>query len=198
MDDKIIIPGVNVEKGLAQLGGRMASYLKILGAFHQEGSEKIASIEKSYNDGDIGLLTIFVHGAKSAAANIGAEELSAACYKLEEACNIRDMATIDAWLPPMLADFRVVLAGVSEVIAKNHPAGNSGDMKKLASILTELCDAFENYNMSAIKIGCDALVDFAANPDFGKTIDAITYNRTIGEYEAAAEHIKTLLNRINQ
>ena len=110
----IEIAGIDFNIGISRSGGNLDLYLEILEAFHEDGMELSKRIKSSIESNDIPLYTIHVHALKSAAANIGALDLSEAAKALEMAGERNDMDYIRAHNEQLLADLADMLNSIDE------------------------------------------------------------------------------------
>jgi len=92
----IEIEKIDAEKGLQLCGGKFEDYLEMLAVFLQDGLEKIDEIKMSLETGNLSLYVTHVHALKSAAAIVGADELSGMAKELERAGNQNDVEFIQA------------------------------------------------------------------------------------------------------
>ena len=194
----LIIEGVNTEKAIKQLGGRLRSYQKILAAFYKEGERRIADIQHCYDERDIKGYTTFVHGSKSASGNIGAERLSSICAVLEDAGHAEDWGVIAEHHDSAVAEYKRILGNVDAALndAKGDAAPASVNKDELTALLKNLCDSFDSFDISAINEGCNVLSGYASSPAYSEAIEGILHNKTIGEYEVAVEIITALLEKL--
>ena len=112
----INIPGLDVSTGISRSEGSLELYLEVLAAFHEDGTALTEKLKSSAESGDTVLYTIHVHALKSAAASIGALELSEAARALEMAGNRDDMEFILAHNDKLLIDLADMLRGLEKVL----------------------------------------------------------------------------------
>lgn len=90
---------INTEAGLANFGGKLPSYQRMLQKFSDRGVEDVAKIRSDIAAGKLTPAEISVHSMKSMAATLGAENLRKAAENVEH--QIRDGASqtsLDAFL----------------------------------------------------------------------------------------------------
>jgi len=109
------IDGLDINKGIANSGGRKELYWEILSAFYEDGIQKIDEIEECIANDNINNYSIYVHALKSAAANIGAEKLAEAANALEAAGDSGDINYIQANNESFLADLKALLDEISKI-----------------------------------------------------------------------------------
>nr|AGS53254.1 hypothetical protein [uncultured bacterium contig00001] len=89
------IEGIDVDSGVARIGGKVNDYLKTLELYRKDGEDKLTVIPSALEEKDIRLFTTCVHALKSASAYIGATKLSEQARDLEAAGNRMDMEYIE-------------------------------------------------------------------------------------------------------
>ncbi|MCL2320412.1 MAG: ATP-binding protein, partial [Treponema sp.] len=112
----IAIDGLDVDRGILLSGGEIGEYAETLALFYQDGIEKLDQLSGSLESGDLQLYTIYVHGLKSAAANIGAGELSEAAKALEYAGTRQDVDFIQAHHAKFLEDLKLLLNNINRAL----------------------------------------------------------------------------------
>lgn len=188
------IEGVNVDKGLARLGGRVKSYQKILGVFCKDSRNKLAELAECFANQDKPLYTTHVHGLKSALGNIGAEKLAKDAERLELA---DDWGYIDANHAAYMEEFYILLGNIDNVLADAAvPGGATIDKAKLSQALGRLKQALDTMDFSEMKASADALMEYEETPAYGGKIKVILHDRLAGEYDAAIAGIDGLLKEL--
>jgi CheY-like chemotaxis protein len=90
----LVIPGVDINHGIATIGGKKDKYLQILVTFCKEAEDRLpiikgfldnAALADNTAPADISVLVTHVHGLKSASKIVGAMEVSAMAANLENA-----------------------------------------------------------------------------------------------------------------
>ena len=92
------IPGIDAKIGIAMMGGSEAKYRKVLSVFRNDAQERLQFLQKTPEGDDLRTFIIHVHALKSAAASVGAAEISAYAARLEEAGRAGDIAFIEKGL----------------------------------------------------------------------------------------------------
>jgi CheY-like chemotaxis protein len=161
--------------------------IKMLAAFYKDGAQKIEEIKKSLETENYSLYAVYVHGLKSAAANIGADALSEFAKKLEMAVKQGDIAFIKAQNDDFLAALQTHLNGIGETLSANKK--ESADLEALRDNLCKLKEALAAFDLAAI--------DEAANilHDFGQAESILEYT-LIGEHDKAILAIDNLLKEM--
>ena len=195
-----LIDGINIEKGLLMTGGNLEVYHEILTIFYKDNLQKVNEIEVCAADKNISLYTIYVHGLKSAAANIGAEKLSKDFAALEAAANQADWDYINKNNTECLSELKKILGNINNVLSEIVPSSQtqdiSVDIRKLSAALNELKRGLSEFDSEAIDRGTDALAEYSKAGDMGQSIENILHSSIKGEYKAAISSIDILLREL--
>jgi signal transduction histidine kinase/CheY-like chemotaxis protein/HPt (histidine-containing phosphotransfer) domain-containing protein len=106
------IPGIDKAKGISLTGGTEAGYRTVLTAFCNDARKRLPVFEVVPDTEGLHLFITHVHAMKSAAASVGADEISAQATKLEEAGRAGDIALIKE----SLGKFNEQLSEIVEMI----------------------------------------------------------------------------------
>jgi len=131
---------------------------QIAGFFVRDASRAIAALEQIrpkngvYKEGDIQSYIISVHGMKSALANVGEAELSAAAAKLEQEGRNRDAALMESETPEFLEKLRTIV-GKLKALDETKEGGEptTEDRVYLRERLLVIRNECEAYNREAAK-----------------------------------------------
>jgi signal transduction histidine kinase/DNA-binding response OmpR family regulator/HPt (histidine-containing phosphotransfer) domain-containing protein len=124
-DGVLVIPGVNVEQGISLTGGSEAGYRKVLAMFHKDAAARLPLLRRFVSqsrppeDQDLSRFVIEIHALKSAAASIGAAEVSAEAARLEaagKAALTSDMAIISEELPIFVEHLAALVEGIAAAL----------------------------------------------------------------------------------
>ena len=147
--------------------------LAILHAIHgRQYSEK----------GDLANYVVYVHGLKSALANVGEKALSDMAYMLETAGRHNDMKTITEQTAAFLQNLRDVM--------EKHAQTEAGDLCQDLDYLNEklriIKDACEGFNTNAARTAVKALRQHNWGSTINSRIGAVAEHLLSGDLEAAA------------
>ena len=194
----IAIEGIDIKKGLATVRGRTENYLRVLTVFSQDGREKITEIQNALTAGNTQLYITYVHALKSAAANIGAMNLSETAKNLETAAKSGNREYVTTYNPVLLAQLESVLGGIeSQLRALNGGAGTGAggsengslDVEALKSGLTKLREAVTTLNLGAIRPAVKELQAFSGNAK----VDGVLQCTVRGDYDKVVGLIDEVL-----
>ena len=192
------IAGLDAAIGLAMVGGSTDSYHELLQVFLKDTESRFDILESFHNEQEENLMsfTTFVHGLKSALANIGATELSRMAANLESAGRIKDTATIQSALPSFQKSLSALLEHISLAvpsIQKNVDDEGETDKAILTECLMELKSALEAFDTEKMDKFLLRLKTFKLAGGTKLSISEIADHILVGDYENAAEVVKSLL-----
>jgi signal transduction histidine kinase/CheY-like chemotaxis protein len=105
----LIIPGIDVQRGIALTGGKEATFRRILALFCKDAEQRLSMLSKFAdgsislaNEADIAAVVSQAHALKGVTANIGAAEVSAEAARLEAAAKAGNTALITEILPVLI------------------------------------------------------------------------------------------------
>jgi CheY-like chemotaxis protein len=213
----MVIPGVDVRKGINMTGGTLAGYCKVLAQFYKDASERLPwfkdfSAEKDLenNDkfpagkldredfaGNLPALTAQAHAIKSAAGTIGAAEVSNEAAALEAAGKAGDTETIVEKLPEFYAHLSELVTAIGEVFESEK--SGVGSEVKAATSLSELHSSFlslktalEVKNIEKIDRIIGELEAVPLDAETREKINAVSDKVLISDYAAALDCISQL------
>ena len=93
-------------------------YIKLLELFYFEGASKLREIKDAYENKNIEYYEIYVHGLKSTALTIGANDLSELAKAHEAAAKDKDYEFIDKNYEKLCEDYGKILEEIKEVLIK--------------------------------------------------------------------------------
>jgi len=190
------IKGLNANKAIVSTGGSVDRYLQTLKVFYEDGLEKIKEIKTCLETDNIPLYTIHVHALKSAAANIGAAELSDTAKSLEMAGKQVDMSFIKTNTAQFLTDLESLLSDIYSLpmySAKGNDKNNSIDTSELKTWFVKLKTAIETLNAKDINNTLDFLVNLKLGDNIGDVVQRISKYILIAEYDEALKLIESLI-----
>ena len=112
------IDGMDTDKGIKMLGGKLETYVRILGLFTRDGYEKIGELRECIETENVRLYATYVHALKGAAANIGADGLSEMAKTLETAGKGGDLAFVRANNQKLMTMLEILLGNIEAAIAE--------------------------------------------------------------------------------
>ncbi|MDR2479399.1 MAG: response regulator [Treponema sp.] len=191
---KIVIPGLNIEAGLRNMGGSIAVYFDILGDFCRDVEARIAKISDALENGNIKLYITLVHALKGAARNIGAIETGELAAWLEKSAEGENPGLIKTKNAELLENLRTLTGHINAVRtvqeAKNENKENSAGSSVLQ--LDTLKAALAEMNIEAVN---KILLEYTSLSLDGKTknkIAEVEQHILMFDYDKAIEKINEL------
>ena len=195
MNMSLDIEGLNIKKGISMSGGDIELYIDALYAFCTDAGEKIDEIEDSLKSGDLPLYATYVHGLKSAAAIIGADELSEAAKALEAAGKSEDSAYIEANNAGFLSALNSMLDSIKKALCGVKKDSHFDD-KRFKANLSALRTALDILDARAMNgIVRELQQSAGADEVVNEAVRRISDNILMGEYDETVALIKELLAR---
>jgi len=205
-EQTLVIPGVNVQKGLAMTGGKEAGYLIVLSMFCKDVEKRLLLLKTVPQEGDLQAFIISVHALKSSCASIGAADVSALAAELEAAGKKGDLALIEKRLPVFtgqLAELTGNIRTVMESYAAHNAVKPSESSKSksavFVSLLRELAAALKSKNANDIDRLLEELIK-QQNADSGVKIalEKISDEVLMTEYEKAGIMLEELFSQMTE
>jgi CheY-like chemotaxis protein len=188
------IPGVDVQRGIILTGGTLEGYQKVLATFRKDALERLPFLQNGVPaEKDLPLFTMQVHALKSAAASIGAVEISAQAEALEDAGKSGDMQAISEALPVFAERLAALAEGISAVMNNEQAVMNNEQLAAITPLLTELAAALQARDFAAIGLLAAKLEDEKLDPQTAEKAAAISDAILMAEYGEALEAVKTLM-----
>ena len=137
----LIAEGIDIEKVLEYHTGTPEDYLELLNLFYIDGLKKTSYLETLAHAEKLTEYRIEVHGLKSAAANLGAMELSAKAKAHEQAAIDGDVEYIRNHYQDLLENYRRQLSEIYRILVKNGKQKKEDKGAKQPITVNELYDA---------------------------------------------------------
>jgi HPt (histidine-containing phosphotransfer) domain-containing protein len=189
-------------------GGTEAGYRKVLVSFYRDARERLGWF-KSLFDGSpennrqvppgLAAFTTQVHALKSAAATIGAEELSREAAKLEEAGKAGDLVVIQNGLSSFYKHLNEITERIAQALGPAQggggvtPVGTGEAFEELLASFEKLRSALEKKDIENV----DRLIaEIEGKPLDEKTREAvenISDQVLVTEFEAASATLNALV-----
>jgi CheY-like chemotaxis protein/nitrogen-specific signal transduction histidine kinase len=197
----LIIPGVDVKKGITMTGGTIAGYRAVLSVFQMDAENRLGFFAAPPAEGKLAVLTMQAHALKSAAATIGATELSRRAAALEAAGRAGNRAVIETELAPFLEQLRETVKNIREacsnaqafeaesLAADGEDGGqtppNQAGPSLFVSKLTELKAALELKNMKEIDRVLAKMESIFLESEWAETVSRISTHILMSEFKEA-------------
>jgi signal transduction histidine kinase/CheY-like chemotaxis protein/HPt (histidine-containing phosphotransfer) domain-containing protein len=188
--------GVDVEQGIDLTGGDREGYFKVLSIFYTDIEERLGVFEKLPGKEDLLFFATQAHAMKSAAATIGALDISKKALELETAGKAGDLEAIAKLLKP----FRERLERLVNV-AKRIPTktleetagGGNENLNRFLPRLKDLKTALEHENIGSIDHILEELEKIPFDVKTAETLSVVSNAVLISEFKEALQALNELL-----
>ena len=211
MNSALIIPGVDVQRGIAMTGGTEAAYLKVLSMFYKDIKVRLQLLRfilfegsmdgNKFPEKHLASFITQVHAMKSASATIGAGELSTEAAMLEDAGNTGNLTLIMenlngfiAHLTELAENIRTVPGLLPEGLKAGEPKPEKPDLSMYRSLFDELIKALKLKNIPDIDRIMDELNKNRPNEEIKEFLDQISDQVLMAEFEIAVKTIDEFIN----
>jgi CheY-like chemotaxis protein len=198
-DMALVLPGVDIAKGLAMTGGTVEGYRKVLAQFYKDALERLPVFAASPAEGELAAFATQAHALKSAAGTIGATEVSAEAAVLEAAGKAGDLKTAGETLPGFREHLAELVEGIGKALEDrgvekdggSNAAGGTGSAA--ADLLPTLRAALEAKNMKEIDRLFAEMETQPLNAKEREAMDALSDKALMGEYMEAIAAIDDII-----
>jgi len=189
------IPGVDAVKGISMTGGTLILYKQVLAMFCKDAQERLPLLQKTP---EIDALTFFVtnvHALKSAAASIGAKDVSESAAELEAAGKASDMAFIREHLSAFAQQLTGLIINIDKALGRKETENSraSSLCADLSSLFKELASALNSQNASEIERLLGELNQKQLDKQTKETLNKISDDVLMTEFDSAVKIIEELI-----
>lgn len=111
-----LLPGIDVQDGLARIHQLIPSYKRILAGFRKTHLNDVAQFNDALAAQDLTKIHYLTHKLCGSAANIGAKQLASLCLELEHSkCQEEDIETLNPLILKIVAELQLVLVGLEQL-----------------------------------------------------------------------------------
>jgi HPt (histidine-containing phosphotransfer) domain-containing protein len=195
----IEVEGLDTAKGLRLFDGNEDMYYETLDVFVDDGYERIGKIRASMKAQDLELYTTHVHALKSAAASIGADQVSKTAQKLEIAGQQGDLFYLETCSESFLNTLEFLIGGISAsllALRRDNPddiAAEPLDELHFDHELTQLKASLDNFDIAAVDRSVDILMKSARSDEEKSAARKVSKHILMGEFDEAAELVDMLV-----
>jgi signal transduction histidine kinase/CheY-like chemotaxis protein len=203
----LIIPGVDMAKGITMTGGTRTGYLNVLSMFCKDAQERLSLLQTVPEAGDYGLqlFTTHVHAMKSACAAIGAAHISALAAELETAGRNGDTEFIEKRLSAFAEQMTELVKNIRTALEADtaHNAVQPHESPESASsvlipLLRELDKALKTQKTEAIDRITNQLTQQPLESGVKTALEQISDEVLIAEYGNAGKILEGLFTQITK
>jgi len=194
-----VIPGINAQHGLATTGGKMGVYRTVLITFCNDAEERMPMLQTTPAVDALPVFANHVHALKSAAASIGAADVSAKAAALEAAGKTGDTAFIRKNLGAFAECLDELVWEIqawkkaTEAHSPEKPATGGEPGRDITPLLHQLATALQLYQANEIDQILEQLNGCQADEHTQAALKQISEEAGMMEYSKAGEILEGLL-----
>jgi len=192
------IPGVDIQKGIAMTGGTLDTYRQVLSIFCGDAEKRLPLLQTLPEADALPAFVTQVHALKSASASIGAAELSERAAALEAAGKAGDMAFIQdnlAIFAESLSELiKNICLSLEQDASSSFPLPHS-PLPIPHSLFNKLAETLKSQNASEVDRILDELNQKSLDSNTRETVDRISDEVLLAEYNKAAEVLDGFLKQ---
>ena len=200
----ILIPGIDVPQGLFNMGGSVEAFNHILNVFLSEGRSQSALIRQCAGEGNVNSYRLEAHSLKSAAASIGATELSMTARDHEDAAKQGDESFMKEHCEELADKYDELLDHIEDYLKSGNllesiddtPA-QPADMQPISaqkkhSDAVRIRGLIENFDSDGAMAGINELLGCKLEPDDRQAVRKAAILLENYDYDGAAQALSTL------
>jgi CheY-like chemotaxis protein len=204
----LIVPGVDVVRGINMTGGTEEGYRKVLAQFYKDAAARLPLFKNFLDEinpagtDKFSAFTAQAHAIKSAAGTIGAAEVSGEAAVLEAAGrgalagSAADTAAIAEKLPGFYKRLSELVEAIGGAMKNAQGTTDNGEHANY-SVFTEYCSllkaALEAKDMKEIDKLLEELEQLPLDREARESVNAVSDKILMGEYAEALKTVNDLL-----
>ncbi|MBF0382925.1 MAG: response regulator [Magnetococcales bacterium] len=196
------LPGVDMNAGVARLGGNRSSYLKLLQKFVTNQQSAVDNIYKALDNGEREIAIRIAHTLKGTTASIGALELSELAKNVERALITKEENPDQFQLQKLATELETLIANISYGLNSNDQSQQveqpqvleQSPSKEIASHINKIQDMILEYD-SETEEAIEELLGLQLNPALKNSL--LEVQKFVGQYnfEGASEALEQLVEK---
>ncbi len=187
-EERLVLPGIDVEAGVYRIGGNLNAYRRILAQFRQQSQNTLAEIQAAITASDYTTARNRVHGIKGTAGNIGAKDLFAAAAALEKSLqNNSPTEAIPDFIQTFSECFGVVMNSLAQLELSEEPTTEAQALPKPieSPVLKNHLQELEHLLQSDIAAALEQL------KELNKFTQGTTHNTEVQQLQDAVFNFET-------
>lgn len=200
---EIFMSGVDVRDAIKKRNCNIDGYLELLNLFYLEGQSKKAYMRQLFFDGDYKNYGIEAHALKSAAANIGAYDLSEKAKELEFAVKedriddvFHNYNNLEVSYANILSEIENVLKKKKYGIFQNQNSEYLGevDMNFVVGNISDILSKLESFKPKEALSGINELLKYDVNENIREKLNYVVNLLSLYEDDKAEDELRKLVD----
>lgn len=191
----IFINGISIVKAFEHHTGTLDEYLELLYLFYVDGNRKCSYLRELVEIEDYENYRIETHALKSAAANLGALELSDKAKLMEEAATNQDVDYISDETEHLLEDYQKILKEIHTLLQKKHyfdkeqQEGERKPIKKqeLQRLIRDALDSLESFRSKECATKLESILEYEMESPIYEQLKEVQVKLKLYEDDEAEE-----------
>jgi HPt (histidine-containing phosphotransfer) domain-containing protein len=193
-NDELIIPGVNVQKGISLTGGKTAFYFKVLTLFCKDAEGRLPLLQTAPEPESLPTFITQVHSLKSISSSIGAQEVSNRAAELEAAAKTGNLAILQENLAGFVEQLTELIKNIKAVLElQNAEKKEPPPVPSPQTLLKELKAALESQNTTEIDRILEELNKKTLDSKTTEALGKISDDVLMTEFDNALKTVSALL-----
>ena len=172
-EELLSIEGLDIKEGIENSGSKEL-FISLLGDFYKLIDQKATKVEQYLEEGMLREYTIEVHALKSTARMIGAMELSAKFYELEQLGNAEDKKTLEIKTPDVLSLYRSYKQILEPYGRLKEQEKESVPVEEMIEALERLRDAMSNFDLDGADAAMHQIESYAFPEGYQSRIEELS------------------------
>ena len=197
----LVLPGVNVQKGIQRTGGTLESYIEVLRTFERTGPNQARAFESAANQNDMPALALEAHTLKAVSDSIGAERLASMSAAIEQQAKSGQHNAARAGVGPLLSELHKLLETISTPLRHQSakpaaPTEPALDTRALIERLKVVCAEVEAYDLDAASEVVHELLSHSSSVENNATLAEIMTSIQNYAYASTVEKTQAFISRL--
>jgi PAS domain S-box-containing protein len=192
------MPGIDVQAGLARLGGNQGLYLKLLLKFRDNYSGATEEIRRALAGGDLQEARRLAHTVKGVSGNVAARDLFAATKDLDAALAAGNVETALELLDGFERGLGAVMGSISELAQANESLVEDrapADIEVIRPLFRKLAELLDQDDLEANDLLAD-MIGRLKHTDLAEGLAAIEKHLSQYDFEGALESFRAMARKM--
>jgi len=128
---------IDIEAGIARVGGKKEFYFKLLSDFYADHENDLKLMDEAITDGDVNKAQRIIHTLKGISGSLGAEAFQIVAKDVDGILKEENIQKYKEYFPKLTAEFKLLISEIKQLIEtnelemENQIKGNSKEVYKM-------------------------------------------------------------------